>query len=199
MELDGELMSSLIAALVANDVTVDPTLVVMESLYFGDDPKVLERLEPQRAPPSVVSLWGSDWQQRNPFVFTNPVGIAQNFTSGKDVFPVALQIVRRLHEGGVRLTAGSDLGMPWMTPGVSLHRELELLVQAGIDEADVIVMATRNGAVGMGLEDRLGTVEAGKLADLVVLSADPLADIRNTRSVAAVYKAGELVYPATPP
>ena len=89
--------------------------------------------------------------------------------------------------------------MPWMTPGVSLHRELELLVQAGIDEADVIVMATRNGAEGLGLEDQLGTVEAGKLADLVVLSADPLADIRNTRSVAAVYKAGELVYPATPP
>ena len=89
--------------------------------------------------------------------------------------------------------------MPWITPGVSLHRELELLVQAGIDEADVIVMATRNGAEGLSLEDRLGTVEAGKLADLVVLTADPLSDIRNTRSVAAVYKAGELVYPATPP
>ena len=199
VELDGELMNSLITALVTNDVTVDPTLVVMESLYFGDDPKVLEQLEPQRAPPSVVALWGPDWRQRNPFVFTNPMGIARAFTSGKEVFPVALQIVRRLHEGGVRLTAGSDLGMPWITPGVSLHRELELLVQAGIDEADVIVMATRNGSEGLSLEDRLGTVEAGKLADLVVLTADPLSDIRNSRSVAAVYKAGELLYPATPP
>ena len=199
MELDGELMRSLIAALVANNVTVDPTLVAMEALYFGDDPKVLERLEPQRAPPSVISLWGPDWQQRNPFVFTNPMGVARDLTSGKDVFPVALQIVRRLHEGGVRLTAGSDVGMPWITPGVSLHRELELLVQAGIDEADVIVMATRNGAEGLSLEDRLGTVEAGKLADLVVLSADPLSDIRKTRSLTAVYKGGELVYPATAP
>ena len=63
----------------------------------------------------------------------------------------------------------------------------------------MIVMATRNGAEGLGLEDQLGTVEAGKLADMVVLSADPLLDIRNTRSVAAVYKAGELVYRATPP
>lgn len=199
VELDGELMSSLIAALVDNDVTVDPTLVVMESLYFGDDPKVLERLEPQWAPPSVVALWGPDWRQRNPFVFTNPMGVLRAFTSGKDVFPVALHIVRKLHEGGVRLTAGSDLGMPWITPGVSLHRELELLVQAGIDEAEVIVMATRNGAEGLSLEDQLGTVEAGKLADLVVLTADPLSDIRNTRLLAAVYKAGELVYPATPP
>ena len=197
VELDGELMSSLIAALVANNVTVDPTLVAMESLYFGDDPKVLERLEPERAPPSVVSLWGPDWQQRNPFVFTNPMGIARDLTSAKDVFPVALKIVRRLHEGGVRMTAGSDVGMPWITPGVSLHRELELLVHAGIDEAEVIVMATRNGAEGLSLEDQLGTVEAGKLADLVVLSADPLPDIRNTRKVAAVYKAGELVDPAT--
>ena len=199
VELDGELMRSLIAALVANNVTVDPTLVAMESLHFGDDPKVLERLELQRAPPAVVSLWGPNWQQRNPFVFTNPMGIARDLTSGKGVFPVALQIVRRLHEGGVRLTAGSDVGMPWITPGVSLHRELEILVQAGIDEGDVIVMATRNGAEGLGLEDRLGTVEAGKLADLVVLSAGPLSDIRNTRSVTSVYKAGELVYPAAPP
>lgn len=197
VELDGELMSSLITALVTNNVTVDPTLVAMESLYFGDDPKVLERLEPERAPPSVVSLWGPDWKQRNPFVFTNPMGIARDLTSAKDVFPVALQIVRRLHEGGVGLTAGSDVGMPWITPGVSLHRELQLLVQAGIDKADVIVMATRNGAEGLGLEDQLGTVEAGKLADLVVLSEDPLSDIHNTRSLAAVYKAGELVYPAT--
>ena len=199
VELDGELMSSLIAALVANDVTVDPTLVVMESLYFGDDPKVLERLEPQLAPPEVVSQWGPDWRQRNPFVFTNPVGVPRDLTSAKDVFPVALQIVRRLHEGGVRLAAGSDVGMPWITPGVSLHRELELLVQAGIDEADVIVIATRHGAEGLGLEDRLGTVEAGKLADLVVLSADPLLDIRNSRSVTAVYKAGVPVYLAPPP
>ena len=199
VELDGELMSSLIAALVANDVTVDPTLVVMESLYFGDDPKVLERLEPQLAPPEIVSQWGPDWRQRNPFVFTNPVGVPRDLTSAKDVFPVALQIVRRQHEGGVRLAAGSDVGMPWITPGVSLHRELELLVQAGIDEADVIVIATRHGAEGLGLEDRLGTVEAGKLADLVVLSADPLLDIRNSRSVTAVYKAGVPVYLAPPP
>ena len=199
VELDGELMNSLIAALVDNDVTVDPTLVVIESLYFGDDPKVLERLEPQRAPSSVVALWGPDWRHRNPFVFTNPMGILRAFTSGKDVFPVALQIVRMFHEGGVRLTVGTDVGMPWITPGVSLHRELELLVQAGIDETDVIVMATRNGAEGLSLEDQLGTVEAGKLADLVVLTADPLSDIRSTRLLAAVYKAGELVYPATPP
>ena len=82
------------------------------------------------------------------------MGVARDLTSGKDVFPVALQIVRRLHEGGVRLTAGSDVGMPWITPGLSLHRELELLVQAGIDEADVIVMATRNGAEGLSLEDQ---------------------------------------------
>ena len=197
VELDGELMSSLIAALVANDVTVDPTLVAMESLYFGDDPKVLERLEPQRAPRAVVSLWGPHWRQRNPFVFTNPSGVARDLTSARGVFPVALRIVRRLHEGGVRLTAGSDVGMPWITPGVSLHRELELLVRAGIDEADVIVMATRNGAEGLSLEDQFGTVQAGKLADLVVLSADPLSDIRNTRSVAAVYKGGKLVYRAT--
>jgi hypothetical protein len=187
-------MNSLVVALVANDVTVDPTLVMMESLYFGDDPSVLERLEPQRAPPEVLSLWGPEWERRNPFVFSDPMGVVQDFTSGKDVFPIALQIVRTLHERGVRLAAGSDLGMPWITPGVSFHRELELLVQAGISEADAIVIGTRNGAECVGLDNRVGTVEEGKLADLVVLSSDPLEDIHNTRSVKAVYQAGELVY-----
>ena len=194
VELDGNSMNSLVAALVANDVTVDPTLVMMESLYFGDDPAVLERLEPQRAPPEVLSLWGPEWERRNPFVFSDPMGVVQDFTSGKDVFPIALQIVRTLHERGVRLAAGSDLGMPWITPGVSFHRELELLVQAGISEADAIVIGTRNGAESVGLDNRVGTVEEGKLADLVVLSSDPLEDIHNTRSVKAVYQAGELVY-----
>ena len=74
VELDGELMSSLIAALVANNVTVDPTLVVMESLYFGDDPKVLKRLEPQRAPPSVRLALGFGLAAAKPVRLHQPRG-----------------------------------------------------------------------------------------------------------------------------
>ncbi len=109
--------------------------------------------------------------------------------------PIAKEIVRTLHERGVRITAGSDIFMPWLTPGVSLHRELELLVEAGISPRDVLSIATRNGAEAVGMLSEIGTIEEGKLADLVVLTEDPIEDIRNTRSIEAVYKSGKRYAP----
>jgi imidazolonepropionase-like amidohydrolase len=80
--------------------------------------------------------------------------------------------------------------MPWMTPGASLHRELELFVDAGISPADTLRIATQNGSKFVYREDQIGTIETGKIADLVVLSANPLDDIRNTRKIVSVVKAG---------
>lgn len=80
--------------------------------------------------------------------------------------------------------------MPWITPGISLHREFELLVQAGVSQRDVLLMATRNGAVALGKSSELGTIEAGKVADVVILRANPLENIRNTRQIEAVYRSG---------
>ena len=193
VNVQGPEMDALITALKEHDVTVDPTLVVMQSLYFGDDLDVLKRLEPERMSPAVLATWTAidgAWKRANPFVTENPVGVAQDLTSGKRVLPIAMQIVRILHEHGVRITTGSDIGMPWITPGISLHREFELLVQAGISPRDVLLMATRNGAVALGKSSELGTVEAGKLADLVILQANPLENIRNTRAIEAVYRSG---------
>jgi hypothetical protein len=94
------------------------------------------------------------------------------------------------------LTGGSDLPQPWTIPGVSLHEEMDLLVGAGILAAEVIRIATRNGAEALGLLDEIGTVEAGKRADLLVLSADPTADIRNPRSIEVVIQGGQVLRPA---
>ena len=84
-----------------------------------------------------------------------------------------------------------------MTPGVSFHRELELLVQAGISPLDVLSIGTRNGAEGLGVLDEVGTIEPGKIADLVVLRADPLASISNTRLIDLVIQRGEVLQPDT--
>ena len=108
------------------------------------------------------------------------------------MFPSILEFVGLLHETGVTLTAGSDLMNPWMTPGVSLHRELELLVQAGIPPATVLTIATRNAAVALDRASDFGTLEVGKMADIVVLTADPLLDISNTRQIEWVLKNGDL-------
>ena len=104
-----------------------------------------------------------------------------------------LGIVRRLHQAGVLITTGTDFPLPWITPGVSLHREMWLLQKAGLPALEVLTIATRNGAEALGILDEVGTIEKGKRADLVILSADPLKDIRNTRAIEAVYLGGERI------
>lgn len=186
VDLDAPEFDSLVAALIEHEVTVDPTLVNHQSLYYGDDLSILERLEPEAASPSIHATWGVGWESANPFILTAP----QAFLEGKVIWPIATEIVRRLHESGVNVAVGTDVGMPWITPGVSLHRELELLVEAGIPEAEVILLATRNGARGLGKEDLFGVIAPGLSADLLLLRRDPLIKIQNTRSIETVYLGG---------
>jgi imidazolonepropionase-like amidohydrolase len=77
--------------------------------------------------------------------------------------------------------------------GPASQRELELLVQAGIKPFDVLTIATHNGAVLLGKADSLGSVEPGKLADLLMLNADPTADIENVKKIAFVMKGGQII------
>jgi ketosteroid isomerase-like protein len=95
------------------------------------------------------------------------------------------EITRTLHRAGVPMLAGSDAGIPGVFWGISLHQELELLVDAGLTEAEALRAATLGPAEFLGATDSLGTVEAGKLADLVLLDASPLQDISNTQRIAA--------------
>ena len=187
IDLDGPWFDELVSALKDSNVTVDPTLVTLQTLAFGDDLGVLKKLEPQLATSAIHATWGENWQAGNPYALNGP----QQPTSGKALFPIAKEVTRRFHSRGVHLAVGTDVGMPWITPGVSFHREMELLVEAGIAPADVLVLATRNGAEAMQVDDERGTIQPGKLADLVVLRDSPLEAISNTRSIEAVYKGGQ--------
>ena len=107
----------------------------------------------------------------------------------KVMTPVAQDNLKRLNAIGKDIVAaGTD-----QTSGPALHRELELLAAAGISPADVIVMATRNAARALGKQAELGTIEAGKLADVVLLKADPTLDINNAKLVDTVIKNGRVV------
>ncbi len=108
---------------------------------------------------------------------------------------VALDNLRRLQAAGVAIAAGSDAGNIGTLHGPALHRELELMAEAGLSPMEILVAATHGGARVMGRESDLGTIEAGKLADLVILDADPLADIRNTRRIWRVVKGGVVLDP----
>lgn len=114
-----------------------------------------------------------------------------------DAFAWGAQAVRHAHAAGVTITTGTD----WFEPRneyapPNTHTELQLLVEhAGLTPMDAIVAATRNGAAAIGLEARRGTVEVGKAADLLVLEASPLEDIRNTAKIRMTIKDGRSVSP----
>jgi imidazolonepropionase-like amidohydrolase len=103
-----------------------------------------------------------------------------------------LDLARILRRERVRFLVGTDLAAVNVYPGFSVHEELEWLVKVGFTPLEVISVATRNSAESLGRLDELGTVEAGKRADLVLLEADPLADIANTRRIVAVVADGRL-------
>jgi hypothetical protein len=189
VNLDGPEMQALISALVEHRVEVNPTLVITETLYWGDDATLREALQPDYATPAEAVAW-----RKGRFSYSASWP-ASAMTEAKATFPEVLEIVRRFHQRGVLLTTGSDLAAPWITPGVSLHHEMELLVRAGIPPLDVLTIATANGAKALGILAEVGTIEEGKRADLVVLAADPMKDIRNTRNVDYVFLAGKRLEP----
>lgn len=102
----------------------------------------------------------------------------------------------KMHRAGVKIAVGTDAGgtVGYNFQGYNTPREIELLVESGLTPMEALVAATRTGAEVIGVQDTLGTVEAGKLADLLILSADPLADIRNVRRIDTVVQNG-VVYP----
>jgi imidazolonepropionase-like amidohydrolase len=171
-------------------IEVTPNLVLGEAVTWGDDPAVLERLEPAFAPAETALAWR---RGRHPYSADWPV---EAVAEAKRAFPQMARIIRVFHERGVLLTVGTDYMNPWMTPGVAFHRELELLLAAGIPPLDVLRMATRNGADALGILSETGTIEEGKRADLVVLTADPLAAIANTRKIEKVFLQGRSFRPA---
>ncbi len=101
---------------------------------------------------------------------------------------IAQENLYKINEAGGILVAGTD-----QTTGPALHRELELMADAGIPPADIIRIATLNGAVFLGKERELGSIEEGKIADLVLLAADPTKDISNAKKIVQVIKGGKLI------
>jgi imidazolonepropionase-like amidohydrolase len=102
-----------------------------------------------------------------------------------------------LYRAGVTLLAGTDTPEPFCPPGFSLHQELELLVESGLTEAAALQAATVNNARVLHVEKSLGSIEPGKLADIVILDANPLSSIRNSRKISKVIKGGRVVDPQT--
>jgi imidazolonepropionase-like amidohydrolase len=107
-------------------------------------------------------------------------------------YEILQKSVVKLAAADARIILGSDTGLEDHPFGLAEQKELQLMAEAGMTPAQVIVAATSRAAEFLGLSDR-GTIAPGKRADLLVLDADPLADIRNTRRIAKLYVAGKEV------
>jgi len=113
--------------------------------------------------------------------------------SAADALPKIDAVVRQAREAGAAILAGTDTGDPGTFPGVTLHDELELLVGAGLTPMEALRSATYEPALFLGRDKVLGTLKPGMVADVVLLDANPLEDIRNTRRVAGVWARGRCV------
>jgi imidazolonepropionase-like amidohydrolase len=118
---------------------------------------------------------------------------AEDNARARRVFQKQLEVVGMMKRAGVDFIAGTDTANPYVFPGFSLHDELALLVQAGFTPMEALQAATRDPARYLGRLDSVGTIEKGKIADLVLLDANPLAEIGNTRKINAVVIGGRLI------
>jgi adenine deaminase len=129
------------------------------------------------------------WELKNiPFVSSHT---AEDWAVEKEIYQKEMKIVGIMNRAGVKFIAGTDVSNPFCFPGFSLHDELSLFVQAGLTPLEALQTATYNAAEFLGQLDSLGTVAAGKIADLVLLDANPLEDINNTRKISAVVVGGK--------
>jgi imidazolonepropionase-like amidohydrolase len=118
--------------------------------------------------------------------------VARDTEAARQMFVGLQHSIKKLHDAGVRIGLCCDTGITGSFPGFAEHRELEMMVNAGIPPMDVIRAGTQTSASILGLEER-GTLTPGKRADFIVLDANPLERIQNTRRIVAVYSGGRLI------
>lgn len=171
----------MVAALKRHGTWVNPTLLVfwnrahLAELKAQDDPRLAA------IAPALKEFWA-----------TQAAGFGPNAAGPELMLRARMRGLKELVAAGIPILAGTDLGFYRVLPG-DLHRELELLVEAGLSPAEALRAATSEAARCLGREADFGTVEKGKIADLVLVEANPLADIRNTAKVAAVIFDGRVI------
>lgn len=182
--------SQLVRMMKSGHVYYVPTLTVDESFFaFAEDPALTrDAFFAGAVTPEVRKRLDSD-------EYRNNVNNDPNVPREKGALALAMRNVRTLHDAGVAMAFGTDSGANALRiPGWAEHRELELLVRAGLTPMDALVTATAGSAEFLKATDR-GTLAPGKLADFLILAGNPLEDIRNTRRIVSIWHLGKQIAP----
>lgn len=182
-DYDGPLIRKLVEQLAQKKIALNLTLVVNDLVYNTDDlSRALPESERKDIHPDVLKVY--EPQMRASATGWTP----EDYKRARAVMPKVLAFARLLHDAGVPMMIGTDAG-----GGVLFGREMELHREAGIPAWDVLRMATSEAAEIMGMGDRIGRIKVGYEADLVILDADPLADVRSADRVHGLLNNGQFL------
>lgn len=189
LDLNNPLCVELIDQLVKRKTFVDPTLAVFRNMILlSDVAEVRDHPDNRLVPQRLRDFWP---------IYLAKSGCPQGgpLDDRRREFAKFQELTGKLYRAGVVLLAGTDSPEPQVTPGFSLHQELEMLVESGLPAAAALRAATLHNARALREESRLGSIAAGKWADIVMLTANPLEDIRNTRKIDRVIRGGIVTRP----
>ncbi len=181
LDMNGELVQGVLDAIVEHGVVLSATTASFESMLPEWEP-VVEDWDSFLTPPKRRLARGQRERAKR-----MDEGYAADM---RQALANQLTFLKQLHDRGGAIVTGTDPAGSVLTPGFAVHREVELLHRAGLTRAQALRAATAHAAQALGLGDRLGTIEAGKIADLVVVNGDPTEDLAALRRIEAVYQAG---------
>jgi imidazolonepropionase-like amidohydrolase len=176
-----------LAAMRAHKTLYIPTLALDESQYiYAEHPAWMDTPFFQRAvAPELLRKWLSP-------EYSAKMRVDPKTPRNKAAAAIGQLNAKLIFDAGITIAMGTDSGaLPTRVAGFGEHRELQLLVQAGLSPMDALVCATRNSAQVLGQERERGTLQPGKRADFIILNANPLEDIRNTEEIEAVWHGGK--------
>lgn len=188
LDLGNATARALIKSIRDHNVLVDPTLVVHRNMILLNDLSDVKADPDNEIVPRRLSRYWLAYRTRSALPPDTQELRKQEFSHYQELTGI-------LYRAGIPLLAGTDAPEPFVPPGASLHQELELMVGSGVTPAGALQAATIQNARALHQSDNLGSIEEGKLADMVILDANPLVDIRNTRKIFKVVRGGLICDP----
>ena len=183
-----EKAAALIAKFKEKDVWQTPTLILLKNDAFPTlEESALSDDREKYIPPRTLAIWKKARAEQ--IRALSP----QDFELHAQLLRKSMDLVAQMQKAGVKILAGTDSPAPYVYPGSGLHDELQLLVEAGLTPFEALQSATISPALFLHTEKDSGTIERGKFADLLLLDANPLDDIRNTTKIRVVILHGKLL------